>query len=131
MPLCITRGVFQLNETMFWYDDCVLKGFYPHPQPSTCGTLHVSHKSEFNVVTMSRFKGMLANLFTSGKTASGKTASGGGGECTLLLFLPVSIKLDLKLLYLVYGSVKITAAGLSLFKNTNTKMLIKTSNMLL
>lgn len=27
MPLCITWAVFQLNETMFWCNDCRLKGF--------------------------------------------------------------------------------------------------------
>lgn len=28
-PLHINQGVFQLNETMFWYNDYVLKGFLP------------------------------------------------------------------------------------------------------
>lgn len=88
---------------------------------------------------MSRFKDMLANLFTSGKAAWGKTASGGSAQ---LLFLSVSIKLDLKLLCLVYSAVKITAAVLSLFwkhlqkkkekkkGSWTTFMLIVTSNML-
>lgn len=51
MPLCITRGVFQLNETMFWYDDCVFKGSPPTPHPPTCGTSRIPlpHKTEFNV----------------------------------------------------------------------------------
>lgn len=36
------------------------------------------------------------------------------GKCTQLLFLSVSIRWDLKLLYLVYSTVKITAAAPSL-----------------
>lgn len=42
IPLYITPGVFQLNETMFWYNGCVLKGVLLfHCGPSlTRGALH-------------------------------------------------------------------------------------------
>lgn len=55
-------------------------------------------------VTTLRLKCTLANLFTSGKVAWGKIAS--GGKCTQLLMLSVSIMRDLKLMYLVYNSVE-------------------------
>lgn len=90
----ITQGVFQLNGTMFWYSDCVLKGFLPPhciPSPLTCSTLHMLFPETVISlsVTMSRFKCALANLFTSGKVAWGRIAS--GVKYTQLLFLSVSI----------------------------------------
>lgn len=82
-----------------------------------CGALHIPqpHKSGFNVVTMSRFKGMIANLFTSGESSLRESHL--RGKCTQLLLLSASIKIDLKPPCLVYCTVKITAAVLPLYWN--------------
>lgn len=101
-------------------------------RPPTCGPIPTWRVTLSD--TMSWFKGGLANPFTSGKVASGKSAS--GGKCAQLLFLSVSIMWDLKLLYLVYNTVKFTAAALSLLwrylwkRVGTTLMLIKTATVL-
>lgn len=122
MPLCITRGVFQLNETMFWYNDCVLKGFLPlHCRPPpTCGALHVlfPQKIKNKKIEWSRCPSLCPDSGYAGKSVHLRESCLGEnclrGECTQLLFLSVSIMWDLKLLYLVYSTVKITAAATSL-----------------
>ncbi len=142
MPVCVTWGVFQLNETMLWYNDWVLKRFRPfrcRPQPTCCTFTSAYHIPTWRVisitVTKTGFRRMQANLFTSGKVASGKSAS--GEKRTQLLFLSVSIIGDLKLLHLVYSPVKIETVALCLLwkylrkKRSEQKiMLIKAGNVL-
>ena len=108
---------------------------HTHTHTPTCSTLHNLFPMKRIIsmsATTSRFKGMLANLFTSGEVAWGKTASG-GGERTLLLSLSVSIMWDLRLMYLVYSTDKLQLLRLWKYlrkKGLTTFMLIKAGNVL-
>lgn len=64
------------NFLISFYKTMFLQSPPPHTHTQHTCCFPKPHKSEFNVVAMSRFKGMIANLFTSGRAASGRAASG-------------------------------------------------------
>lgn len=127
-PRYITWGVFQLNETMFCYNDCVLKGFLPlHCRPlATRGAPHILFPMS---VTASGFTCTLANLFTSGESCLGENCL--RGKRTRSCLSPLcEIQ---KLLHLVYSVVRKYSSLLwkCLRKRVwTTFMLIKTGNVL-
>ena len=88
MPLYITHCVSQLNETMFWYNDCVLRGFLPlHCRPPS--DLRRSAYLIPNVghcVQIHMYAGKSVHLRES---CLGENCL--RGKCTQLLFLSVSI----------------------------------------
>lgn len=83
--------------------------------PPTHGTLHTPfpHKIEFNVGHYVQIQGYASKSVHLRESCLGENCL--RGKCTQLLFLSVSINLDLKLLCLVCSAIKITAAVLSLF----------------
>lgn len=118
MPLCITPGVFQLNETMLWYDGCVLRGFLPlewrPPQPpeARC-TSHIPPEAWARCRPLGPHSSSPANLSTSVRDAWGRIASG-RRACSCSSCLSPLSEIQSRCTF-VYSTVKITAAALSRF----------------
>lgn len=73
---------------------CVLSGFLlpfnPHPPEAHCISHSRRIRGNLMSVNVSTFKGMPGNLFTSGRVASGKSASGGSACCYYSCLSPLS-----------------------------------------